>query len=57
MTSRDVLLDAISYWDDLIADEKVIHRNLTEKIEKTHTRRNQKSQYRHWAIDLRTIAV
>jgi len=35
MTSRDVLLDAISYWDDLISQEKVIHRNLTEKIEKT----------------------
>ncbi len=36
MTSRDVLEDVISYWDEIIHRESVIHRNITEKIEKTY---------------------
>ncbi len=35
MTSRDVLQDVISYWEEIIEDETVIHRDITEKIERT----------------------
>ncbi|OYT58781.1 hypothetical protein B6U71_03805 [Euryarchaeota archaeon ex4484_178] len=36
MTSRDVLLDVVSYWDNIIQNENVIHRDIADKIEQTY---------------------
>ena len=35
MISRDVLEDVIEDWIEVITSENVIHRDITEEIEKT----------------------